>query len=160
MVDELWWGDQLIPSTWVLLHLHHVCSPFGNQALHDMPKVTWDVSDCERSQTGFTCPRLLFCSSSSFCFKDGHMTRDRQETCSHLFIYTSVIQNILHMCVAWNSNATPCRRVLICREGVAVSECGAFIRWTYFLQDVRLCNPAKLRDWLPLEKADSFSAVF
>lgn len=135
-------------------------APFGSQALDDMPKVTWDVSDCERNQNWFTCPRLLFCPSTTFCFKDGHMTRDRKETRSHLFIYTSVIQNILHTCVTWHSNATPCRRVLICREGVALSEYGAFIPWTYFLQDVRLCNPAELQGWLPLQKADSFSAVF
>lgn len=106
------------------------------------------------------CPRLLSCPSTSFCFKDDLMPQDGKEMCSHVFTYTSVIQNMFSMCVTWNTNAIPCRSVLICREGMALSEYGAFIPWTYFLQDVRLCNPAKLRVWLPLEEADNFSAVF
>lgn len=106
------------------------------------------------------CPRLLSCRSTSFCFKDDLMPQDGKETCSHLFTYTSVIQTMFSLCITWNTNTIPCRSVLICREGMALSEYGAFIPWTYFPRDVRLCNPAKLRVWLPLEEPDNFAAVF
>lgn len=106
------------------------------------------------------CPRLLNWPSTALCSKGHLLTRDGKEMCSHLFIYSNLIQNIFSMCLTWNSNAIPHRSVLICRAGMVLSEYGAFIPWTYFLQDVRLCNPAKLWAWLPLEKADSFSAFF
>lgn len=106
------------------------------------------------------CPRLLTCLSTALCSKGDLLTRDGKEICSHLFIYTNIIQNIFSMCITWNSNALPHRSILLCREGMVLSEYGAFIPWTYFLQDVRLCNPAKLWAWLPLEKADSFSVFF
>lgn len=151
----------MTPSTWDLL------SPPCAQPL-------WEVRPClpcPRSPGKWVamagtkpdlpkCPRLLTCPSTSFCSKGDLLDRDGTEMCCHLFIYTNVIQDILSMCITWNSNAIPHRSVLICREGTVLSEYGAFIPWTYFLQDVRLCNPAKLWAWLPLEKADSFSVVF
>lgn len=157
-----WDGDQLIPSTWDLLHLHQLHSPLWKvRACTTCPRSPGKcVTMIETKPHLPERPRLLPCPGTSFCFKGDLVPRDGKEMCSHLFIFTSVIQNMFSTCITWNSNAIPCRSVLICREGMALSEYGAFIPWTYFLQDVRLCNPAKLRAWLPLEEADSFSAVF
>lgn len=151
------WGDDTKLGIFCLSTL--CTAPFGSQALCDMPKVTWEGGGNGRNKTWFT-QVLLTCPSTAFCSEGDLLTRDGKEMCSHLFIYTNIIQNIFSMCITWNSNAIPHRSVLICREGMVLSEYGAFIPWTYFLQDVRLCNPAKLWAWLPLEKADSFSVVF
>lgn len=146
LVNELRWGDHLITSIWDYCISITCAAPFGSQTPHDMSRVIWEVSDSDRNQTQSTrWPRPA--------------PRDEKEMCSHLSTYTSVIQNVFSTCITWNGNAIPCRSILICREGMALSEYGAFIPWTYFLQDVRLCNPAQLRAWLPLEEADGFSAV-
>lgn len=157
-----WVCCELTPSTWDFLHLHPVHSPLWKPGplWHAQGHLGKCVAMAGTKPDLPKCPRLLTCPSTALCSKGDLLARDGKERCPHLFIHTNLIPNIFSMCLTWNSSAIPHRSVLICREGMVLSEYGAFIPWTYFLQDVRLCNPAKLWAWLPLEKADSFSAFF
>ena len=61
LVDELRWGDQLIPSTWDLLHLHHVHSPLWKSG------PAWHAQGHLGSVWQWQEPNLIYLSVQGYC---------------------------------------------------------------------------------------------